>query len=937
MKSKNHEHSHPNQKTRIAEEFEYQILDSETENIYNQIAKSASHLCNASLATLTFVNKGKVWVKAYYGQDACKLTQDPVFFSHVMLEDHILVVPNVSEDERFAHVEYSSEIVSYLGVPLKDSYGQTWGALCTYGYDPEKLTAYHKEGLSLLVEQVIGVLELRISKLRYETFIEASHDMIYEVNGDGKFTFANIATIGKVGYTRQQLYEMTCWELVVPEYREVVIKYYLDQIRQGKTAIYHEFPIQGKSGNVIWLGQSVDYTLVEGRADKAYVIAKDITELVDTRMKLKETEEQILAEKNLLKTMIFSSPAAIAMFNKDLKYLAYSEKWDAERAINEKVIGVNSADDDSQNELIDCIKEKILRGEVTGQESQLVISDAGDEKWIKWVATPWNNTTDGSIGGIIVYTDDVTHVVNHEAELLRAKEEALKSGQIKEDFLSSMSHEIRTPLNAIIGTTNLLMDESKELANNEKFQLLKFSSNNLLALINNVLDFSKIQSGHIQIENKDFELSVLANSLISSWKPIADQKGIDLILRLDKELPVVVKGDSVRLSQILNNLINNALKFTEEGFVQLKIDGTNDDNTIHFELRDTGIGIPLEKQKDVFESFKQVSSHLSEQSGGTGLGLPICKNLVEMMGSELALKSQEGFGSKFTFDVKFQKGNASNIPQFSSEQEESQLKVNVLLVEDNKANQFIAKSFLKKWGATTTVASNGLEALDKIKSKSFDLVLLDIRMPVMNGYECAKKIREMKDEYFQNIPLIALTASTIVDVRKNGSVKEFNDFLSKPFDPKKLFGILMKHAGKNHPFEKLSTPETEDSKAPNPVLQQELKENISVYTEDDPEFFSEFTENIIENLGKVRSGISSSPSDKSPQSMSDLIHMVKPTIEIIGQTDLMKALTQLRGTWSKDGFDRTLEQKVLDLVTDKIVALDDLLVTVKTQTLTELK
>ncbi|MEO1254085.1 MAG: histidine kinase dimerization/phospho-acceptor domain-containing protein, partial [Bacteroidota bacterium] len=253
----------------------------------------------------------------------------------------------------------------------------------------------------------------------------------------------------------------------------------------------------------IWVGQSVDFTIVKKKVIKAIAISKDITELMDTRMRLKETEEQILAEKTLLKTMVFSAPAAIAMFSRDLKYLAFSEKWMEGKYINEQTLGLG--DDPipiERGELLSSLKKKVLSGEVVGSENDLIVDENGDMRWLKWVATPWNNTTDGSIGGIIMYADDVTHIVRHEKELKKTREEALALSKAKEEFLSNMSHEIRTPLNAIIGTTNLMMDENPMLVEDEKFRLLKFSSSNLLSLINNVLDFNKIESGIIFFEKK---------------------------------------------------------------------------------------------------------------------------------------------------------------------------------------------------------------------------------------------------------------------------------------------------------------------------------------------------------------------------------------------------------------------------------------------------
>ncbi|MEP1094114.1 MAG: ATP-binding protein [Cyclobacteriaceae bacterium] len=928
----------PEEKERLSALYRHEILDTESELIYDNITEFAADLSETPIALINFVDDNRIWVKSGKGILEKELPKDQSFCSYALNGKGIFEVPDARKDKRFMHTlpVTKRNVVFYAGIPLTDTEGHALGTLCVIDSKPRKLSSKQKNGLRLFANQVSDLLAMKKSKIRYETLIESSRDMIYELDETGKFLFANKSTIAKTGYSLEQLRTMNCWGLIQEGTREEVKAHYMDQIRAGKSSIYHEFPIEDRNGEIVWLGQSVDYVFNNGRVSKAYVIAKDVTELVQTRLMLKESEERILAEKNILNMMVFSSPAAIAMFNKDFKYLAFSEKWSADQEINEQVIGLGkNGKSEGKNQLLDDIKEKILRGETLGKENELVTSENGDERWIKWVATPWSNTTDGSVGGVIVYTDDVTHIINHEAELEKARTEAVKSSKIKEDFLSSMSHEIRTPLNAIIGTTNLLMEENAELAKNEKFKLLKFSSNNLLALINNVLDFSKIESGNIHFESKDFELLSLANNLVNSWKPIAEQKGIDLILKCDERIPEAVKGDSVRLGQVLNNLVNNALKFTEDGFVQVTIKPDDEDEcNVHFEIRDTGIGIPKEKQKDVFESFKQVTSHLTEQQGGTGLGLPICQKLVNMMGAELQLTSQEGFGSKFSFTIRLEKGKRPEIPEMANKTQK-QLDVEILLVEDNAANQFIAKSFLEKWGVTLSIASNGLEALDYIKTKSFDMVLLDMRMPVMDGYTCAKRIREMKGEYFKNVPIIALTASTIQDVRRKGSMQEFDDFLSKPFDPKKLYGMLLKYADKVMELDSpINMNEGEIEVQPietSSTEQSKIADSLHTYTDGDSDFLVEFTDNIISNLLKIRSEIPQCLIERDRESLGDLIHMVKPTIEIIAQQDLMSALNKLKSGWKRERIDEPTLLEVLQLIDEKIELLNNVLADARTE------
>ena len=893
---------------------EYGILQSMNEEVYDQITSFARVLCQVKSVSISFVANGQLWVKSSAGTLVRRKAVELMLTKYTMGQPGLVELKNIEENADVSQILQPGEdqVVFYAGIQLVDTDGLVLGAINVFDDKPKELTADQKEGLRLLVQHVMKIVDLNKTSRSHDILIESSRDMIYELNAEGKYTYANQSVIEKTGYSLRELKNTVCWDLVTEESREYVRSYYMDQIRKGQSSIYYEFSILSKQGKTIWLGQSIDFVFDKSRVVKAYAISKDITELVETRMQLKEREEQILAEKSLLKTMVFSAPAAIAMFNKDFKYLAFSELWMEEKEVNEQVIGLVETDEnESKKGFAKKVQELILQGESVQEEGDRIVTRDNNEKWLDWVATPWHNTTDGSIGGIIVYTNDITGVVTHETELKQAKEEALESSKIKEEFLSSMSHEIRTPLNAIIGTTNLLMQENPELAENDKFKLLRFSSNNLLGLINNVLDYSKIESGNIVIEEKDFELRDLVSSLFSSWKSVAEQKDVELIMKYDDGLPEVVKGDAVRLSQVLNNLVNNALKFTQEGFVQLMVTRDPDkEEQVLFEVRDTGIGIPEDKHELVFQSFQQVSSGLAEHAGGTGLGLPICQKLLGLMGSGLQLTSKEGFGSRFGFSIKFREGNKKQIVK-TNDAGMQQLDMHILLVEDNRANQFIASSFLEKWGVTLTIADNGQQALDIVGKEKFDLILMDIRMPVMDGYTAARFIREMDGEYYQKVPIIALTASTILDVRRKVVDMEFDGYLGKPFRPRELYETLVKYYKKEYNgWENEEEEENEVSLLTNEEILTDIQdmeeevnhmlEAISVYTDGDADFFVEFTEGIVNNLEQMRKTLPKLCREEDIRGIDELVHMIKPSLIIIDGRNLVNIIDSLRANWNKE-------------------------------------
>lgn len=900
----------------------YQIWDTTSDELYDNVVASALTCCEASAAVLHFMGDHRIYTKAKVGDtDAHRQLLEELSL-RTFKAGSLLELAREDDANAFQAAE---GIHYYAGTPLEDEEHLILGTLSVIRSGKSPLTQQQRRSLVLLGDQVVQLLKLRKAEANFKFIVDSSKDLIYELDEQGKFVYANNATISKTQYSHQELRNMTCWDLIPKLDRESVRRYFINQAKKGSASCYHEFPILSNDGNRIWLGQNVEMTLRDRRIVRVHVIARDITELVDTRNRLKETEEQILAEKTLLRTMVFSSPAAIAMLGKDLKYLAYSEKWMVNKAVNEQVLGLGEgAIPEERKALLEDLKAKVLSGTIVNSESDLIADSEGRNRWIKWVATPWHNTTDGSIGGMIVYTDDVTEAVQNETEHRKAKEEALASSKIKEEFLSSMSHEIRTPLNAIIGTANLLLDEHPELLDDEKFKLLRFSSNNLLSLINNVLDFSKIESGNIIIEEKDFNIKELCTSLINSWKPTAQRKRLDLVFKFDDRLHEMVKGDKVRLGQILNNLVNNALKFTEVGLVQLSVQSQNGQpGEFYFEVRDTGVGIPKEKQQAVFENFQQVDNDLVLEQGGTGLGLPICRKLLHMMGTDLSLASEKDFGSTFSFALALSEGQQVAKNKATNESAREQLNMTVLLVEDNPANRFIATSFLHKWKVKVSIANNGLEALEQIQSKAFDLVLMDVRMPVMDGTTALKRIREMDDPYFKQVPIIALTASTMMDLRKKPSKTKFNDFLSKPFSPRDLYELLRKYLLLKE--SKAAVEEHSALKAKMGVSANNVKARLMEYTEGDPTFLVEFSKNIKKNLENLQASLPSQLDSISTEELRELIHMVRPTIEIIGNTELLKRLDQMKEASSLGYAGQNLSKKAHLLIDESLSYLNEIL------------
>lgn len=389
-------------------------------------------------------------------------------------------------------------------------------------------------------------------------------------------------------------------------------------------------------------------------------------------------------------------------------------------------------------------------------------------------------------------TSEDQAILNSKLEL--AIEKAEKSSQIKSEFLATMSHEIRTPLNAIIGMSNLMIMANPRPDQKENLDVLKSSANNLQSIVNDVLDFNKIEAGKVMFESIKFNLVDLLENLCASQKAKAEEKGLNFTLKVDPLLKGrVLYGDPTRLSQVLFNLVSNAIKFTRQGSVYVKAFCYEDRNNklrITFTVKDTGIGIDKDNLQSIFEPFTQESITTTRQYGGTGMGLAIVKRLLELQGLQMHVSSKLGEGSEFSFNMEFAISETSineigeNHPLLHNTTALSNLRV--LIAEDNPVNVLLMKKLLSKWKIVPTIAENGEKAVEIFKNGDFDIILMDLQMPVMNGFDASMEIRKMTDTNKANVPIVALTAAALLDIEEQVLNAGMNDYVSKPFKPEQL-------------------------------------------------------------------------------------------------------------------------------------------------------
>ena len=385
---------------------------------------------------------------------------------------------------------------------------------------------------------------------------------------------------------------------------------------------------------------------------------------------------------------------------------------------------------------------------------------------------------------------NITALKNQEAELQKSKERAEQSVKIKDQFLANMSHEIRTPLNAIIGFTSLLEISTLDEDQQQFVHTIKASGQNLIAIINDILDYSKIESGMIVLEQIPINVRKIIGSLHVLLYPKALDKNLDFKCHVNDDVPETLIGDPVRLTQILSNLVDNGLKFTEKGSVEINVllKAENEESaSLEFQVRDTGNGIARDKQSMIFDRFTQASADTTRRYGGTGLGLSIVKNLIDLQGGTIALKSETGLGSVFSFIITFGKHKQEHAaPAPSGKQlpdKTPDKKLQILYVEDNPLNQKLILHFSRSFGYDTEIAVNGRIGIEKIQGKQFDLVLMDLQMPEMDGYEATRIIR---NKLKSDIPIIAVTAHALSGQKEKCLYVGMNAFISKPFDLEEL-------------------------------------------------------------------------------------------------------------------------------------------------------
>ncbi|AYL94748.1 PAS domain-containing hybrid sensor histidine kinase/response regulator [Mucilaginibacter celer] len=460
-----------------------------------------------------------------------------------------------------------------------------------------------------------------------------------------------------------------------------------------------------------------------------------------------------------------------------------------------EIIGMNWMDHLIPEDLKDYMKSWFANNAILPHYINPVICRNGERRIINWQNTIFYDEN-GKIKEVTALGEDITDQEKARQDLIWAKEVAEKSSKFKSEFLSIMSHEIRTPMNAVIGTTNLLLSENPRAEQMDYLNTLKFSGESLLAIINDILDYNKIEAGKLELNHSRFDVQQLIQKIKQQFIHRATEKQLALDVIIDGSIPAELMGDAMRLSQILNNLVSNAIKFTHKGGVTIRLDRdilTESTVSIKFAVTDTGIGISPESFNIVFDPFMQDQQVINNDYGGTGLGLAITKRLVELHKGTISVSSELSKGTTFNFTISFALAPGSDIPAQPAVPmnitDHNLQGLNILVVDDNKMNLMIAAKFLKRWNAQVAEAINGRIAVDMVNANNYDLIIMDLQMPVMDGFEATAVIKVSHPD----LPIIALTADAMPETYEKALAAGMVDYLTKPFVPEVLYAKLAKH------------------------------------------------------------------------------------------------------------------------------------------------
>jgi PAS domain S-box-containing protein len=640
-----------------------------------------------------------------------------------------------------------------------------------------------KEGNKMLITLSIRNLDFTSvdfeSNNYFQNLIDSSADFIYKNDAWGNFIFINESAKKRYGFDDLKTKSGNFKDWVRDDYRESVEQFYYNQFKSKTESTYIEFPTITDDGDEIWIGQNVSLILSGGWVLSIQTTCRDISES-------KTIEAELMEIQNKNQAILDSIPDSMYLF--DYRHLLLDKKVNDGSYFFDLQVGDKLQNSSITNLVLNRMLEEIDKCFKSKEISRFEINSniTGQDQNYDIRIAPVNEQQ------VLILVRNNTEIILQQKKLLKVQEKQKHLLDTKQRYLSFMTHEIRTPLNAIIGLTDLIFDTSPTPTQMEYLKSIKSSSSILSKIINDVLDFNKLENDKIKVDPINFNLVSIFKDVIRTCTIYSYNKPVKLEQEIDKLIPEIVKGDAFKLTQVLTNLISNALKFTQKGYVKASaklLEATETSVSVQFTVKDTGIGIPSDKLEQVFNSYEQLDSSISRKFGGTGLGLTISQKFVQLMGGKIEIESTIDEGSSFGFKLTFEQTKEE------IKKEKQVVKVDfspyhILLVEDNEMNQLVMSKYFNKWGLSFDIAENGKEALEKLEENEYHLVLLDLEMPIMDGFEAAQHIRNHENDTINSIPIIALSASVFSEIEEKTRNIGFNDFIGKPINANYVYNKL---------------------------------------------------------------------------------------------------------------------------------------------------
>ena len=898
-----------NETERLAALRQYQVLDTDAEDDFNEIVQLASSICETPISLISLIDSERQWFKARVGLDVVQTSRDLAFCGHALQQESILIIPDTSKDERFSDnplVTGDPNIGFYAGMPLTTEEGYTIGTLCVLDRKPRTLTEVQLLTLKTLGKQVVKMLDLRLKVLNLKKSEEALRnseeqiniilqntiDAVVVINESGMITQWNSKAVNIFGWTAEEALGKLLHETIIPD------KHISGHLAGMKH--YHatgEGPILKKTIEIsairkdnIEIDIELEVTPVIIKGENYFIgFMNDITE---RKLAIAKMDSQ----KVFYETILNQLPTDIAVFDKNHRYLFVNPGAIKNEEYRKAIIGMDDYEYCAYRNR--DVKTADLRREHFMQVEQSRKPIAFEDSMLNLqgrVIThlrnmfPVYNEKD-ELEMIIGFGIDITERKEAEEELLKAKNLAEQLTGSKDQFLANMSHEIRTPMNAILGMSHQLaktrLDDTQEFYNDT----ISKAAENLLIIINDILDFSKIEAGKLSLENIGFEITEVIDKALQVMLYKAEEKGISLTKKISEGLTPVLMGDPYRINQVLLNLINNAIKFTEKGFVNIaceRLRETITTQTLMITISDTGIGMEKEFVDRIFEKFTQEDVSVTRRYGGTGLGLSISKELVSLMGGEIKVESEKNRGTSISFILELKKGTTANLPSKEIENIDTQILAGkkILVVDDNEMNRLVATTILNNYGALCIEALNGKESIEVLQADKIDLVLMDIQMPIMDGIEATRLIRK---DISETLPVIALTANAIKGANEKYFALGMNDYLSKPFTENDLIKICAIWLGKKMKF--ITGVKPIEETVPVSLFDLSYLKEIS---HGDTVFLNKMLELFVEQIPGSILEINDAYSRKDLISLKAIAHRIKSSIDTLCIHSLQNPIREL--------------------------------------------